>query len=217
MRVINERAKEAIMYKEKSSQWATFVRPALLALLLSLLLSGCASNVSPSTRYVLPKIDQPNAPESPGVELSISAVRLAHYLDVDGIIMQLDDVEMREAREHQWAEGLGRQLARNLRDALAVALQDVQVISGSTMSDNALTLALDVDEFHGRYDGYAITSGQWQLRDAQNRLVHFDSFQARQALDNDGYPALVRALSLSWTKIAGDIATTLTQRNYLPH
>lgn len=206
-----------MVHKEKKTrQWTQYARLALLALLIGLLLGGCASNVSPSTRYVLPKVNQPNAPESPRAELIINAVRLAHYLDVDGIMMQLDDIEMREAREHQWAEGLSRQLVRNLRDALAVALQDVQVVSGSTNRGDALTLQLDVDEFHGRYDGYAITSGQWQLRDAQNRLLHLDSFQARKALENDGYPALVRALSLSWTEVADDIATTLTQRSDLP-
>ncbi|MDR5898770.1 PqiC family protein [Halomonas vilamensis] len=164
---------------------------------------------------MLPNVDQPNAPESPRFALSIKAVRLAHYLDVDGIIMQLDDIEIREAREHQWAEGLSRQLGRNLRDALAIALKDIQVVNGNPSSGDALTLQLDVDEFHGRYDGYAITSGQWQLRDAQNRLLHLDSFQARKALENDGYPALVRALSLSWREVANDISTTLTQRNDL--
>ncbi|NYS61543.1 membrane integrity-associated transporter subunit PqiC [Halomonas salicampi] len=202
------------MYKEKKvTQWA---QPTLLALLLSLLLSACASNVTPPTRYVLLNDNQPHAPGSPKAELSIDTVRLAHYLDVEGIVMQLDDIEMREAREHQWAEGLNRQLARNLRDDLAVLLKEVQVVQGSTGSDDALTLQLDVDEFHGRYDGYAVASGQWQLRDAQNKLLHLDRFQARAALENDGYPALVRALSQSWKNVADDIASTLTQKGYLP-
>lgn len=201
------------MYKKKKvTQWA---QPTLLALLLSLLLSACASNVTPPTRYVLPNVNQPNAPESPKAELSIDTVRLAHYLDVEGIVMQLDDIEMREAREHQWAEGLNRQLARNLRDDLAVLLKEVQVVQSSTGSDDALTLRLDVDEFHGRYDGYAVASGQWQLRDAQNKLLHLDRFQERAALENDGYPALVRALSKSWKNVADDIASTLTQKGYL--
>lgn len=201
------------MYKKKKvTQWA---QPTLLALLLSLLLSACASNVTPPTRYVLPNVNQPNAPESPKAELSIDTVRLAHYLDVEGIVMQLDDIEMREAREHQWAEGLNRQLARNLRDDLADALKSVQVVNGNAGSGDALTLRLDVDAFHGRYDGYAIASGQWQLRDAQNKLLHLDRFQTRTALEDDGYPALVRALSKSWANVASDIASTLTQKGYL--
>ncbi|MGM0521167.1 MAG: PqiC family protein [Pseudomonadota bacterium] len=206
-----------MMYKEKkATQWAQCARPALLALLLSLLLSACASNVTPPTRYVLPNVDQPHAPETPKAELNIDTVHLAHYLDVEGIVMQLDDIEMREAREHQWAEGLNRQLARNLRDDLAVALKKVQVVQGNTGNDDALTLRLDVDEFHGRHDGYAIASGQWQLRNVQNKLLHLDRFRARAALENDGYPALVRALSQSWKNVADDIASTLTQKSFLP-
>lgn len=197
-------------------QWTQRAQPALLALLSSLLLSACASNVSPPARYVLPSDQPPTAPPIPKAELSLSAVRLAHYLDVEGIIMQLDDIEMREARDHQWAEGLDRQLARNLRDDLATALNEVQVVNGNAGSDDALTLQLDVDAFHGRHDGYAVASGQWQLRSAQNTLLHLDRFQAQTALTDDGYPALVRALDQNWASVARDIATTLTQSGYLP-
>ncbi|MYL24603.1 hypothetical protein GLV89_12530 [Halomonas alkaliantarctica] len=204
------------MDKEKNPQRTQCTQPALLALLLSLLLSACAGSVSPSTRYVLPSTQTPSSPQTPKAELSISAVRLAHYLDVEGIIMQLDDIEMREAREHQWAEGLNRQLARNLRNDLAAILDEVQVVSSNAGSEDALTLRLDVDEFHGRYDGYAVVSGQWQLRDGQNKLLHLDRFQVQTALETDGYPALVRALSQSWTSVADDIANTLIQRGYVP-
>ncbi|MCL7929134.1 PqiC family protein [Halomonas llamarensis] len=206
-----------MIYKgKKTTQWAQCARPALLALLLGLLLGACASSVSPPTRYVLPSVNQHHVPKSTKAELNINSVRLAHYLDVDGIIMQLDDIEMREAREHQWAEGLNRQLARNLRDDLAAALKEVQVVNSNAGSDNAFMLRLDVDEFHGRYDGYAVASGQWQLRDAQNKLLHVERFQTRTALKDDGYPALVRALSQSWKNVAADIASTLTQKGYLP-
>lgn len=197
-------------------QWTQRAQPALLALLSSLLLSACASSVSPPARYVLPSNQPSTAPQTPKAELSINAVNLAHYLDVEGIIMQLDDIEMREAREHQWAESLDRQLARNLRDDLATALKEVQVVNGPAGSNDALTLQLNVDAFHGRHDGYAVASGQWQLRNAQNTLLHLDRFQTQTALTDDGYPALVRALDQNWASVARGIATTLTQSGYLP-
>jgi len=140
--------------------------------------------------------------------------RLAHYLDVDGIVFQLDDIEMREAREHQWADTLANQLERNLRGSLAQALPAIRFSRAGGPSDGMLSLQLDIDEFQGRHDGYAIASGQWQLRDSNNALVYLDSFHARTALNNDGYPALVRALGQSWSDVALDIARTLEQKGF---
>lgn len=71
---------------------------ALLLLGLSLLLSACASSVTPPARYMLPSSPAVNAPVQPQATLKVSAPRLAHYLDVDGIVMQLDDIALNEAR-----------------------------------------------------------------------------------------------------------------------
>lgn len=177
-------------------------------MLLGLGLSGCASTVTPSSRYLLPST-APATPETPDTTLEISRLRLAHYLDVDGIVMQLDDIELHEAHEHQWAEGLDQQLARHLQANLSRALPNWRVIQGQSGNDNALSLHISIDQFQGRYDGYALASGQWQLRDAQNRLIHMASFNTQTALENDGYPALVRALGQSFEKANKDIAAEI--------
>ncbi|MBR9903335.1 MAG: hypothetical protein GYB15_05535, partial [Gammaproteobacteria bacterium] len=84
----------------------------LLLLLVCLLVSACASSVTPPARYMLPSAPLASTPQQPQGTLLVSSPRLAHYLDVDGIVMQLDDITLNAAREHQWAEGLGRQLER---------------------------------------------------------------------------------------------------------
>ena len=186
----------------------------VLALLLMPFLTACASSVSPPSRYMLPAISPSVTSASPQTHIQIPLPRLAHYLDVDGIVFQLDDIEMREAREHQWADTLANQLERNLRGNLAQTLPSVRFSRADGLSDGALSLYLDVDEFQGRHDGYAVTSGQWQLRDSKNILLYLGSFHARTALSDDGYPALVRALGQSWSDVAQDIAQTLEQRGY---
>lgn len=181
---------------------------------LSLLLSACASSVTPPARYMLPSSPAVDAPAQPQGTLQVRSLRLAHYLDVDGIVMQLDDITLNEAREHQWAESLVRQLERSLRAHLAHELPTVQVVREESNASNALTLQLEIDQFQGRYDGVAIASGQWQLRSASNELLALKSFTAKTELNEDGYPALVRALSTSWANSAAQIANQLHQGNY---
>ncbi|MBZ5488214.1 membrane integrity-associated transporter subunit PqiC [Halomonas aquamarina] len=179
-----------------------------------LALSACASSVTPPARYMLPDSQLVNTPSNPQGTLQVRAPRIAHYLDVDGIIMQLDDITLNEAREHQWAESLGRQLSRRLRSQLSRELPTIRVVREDGGQPQALTLRLDIDQFQGRHDGMAVASGQWQLRSADDELLALESFSAQTALDSDGYPALVRALSASWDKVALQIAEQVRQGNY---
>lgn len=188
------------------------LKTALLTSLLALL-AGCASSVTPPARYMLPAtpITSPAAGER---TLQIRTPRLAHYLDVDGVVMQLDDITLVEAREHQWAEALGRQLERSLRGRLSQELPRVRVVRAEGAASGAPTLTLEVDQFQGRYDGNAVASGQWQLRGADNQLLALESFSVETELDQDGYPALVRALGQSIDLAATQIARELRTGDY---
>ncbi|HBS82614.1 MAG: PqiC family protein [Vreelandella alkaliphila] len=181
---------------------------------LCIQLSACASSVTPPSRYMLPSENAVSSPNQPIGTLQVRAPRLAHYLDVDGIVMQLDDITLIEAREHQWAESIGRQLERALRAQLSQELTSIQVVHADGNAPEALTLLLEVDQFQGRHDGRAVTSGQWQLRGADNNLLALKSFSAETELQQDGYPALVRSLGESWDKVALQIANEIREGNY---
>lgn len=186
----------------------------VVLLSLSLLLSACASSVTPPARYMLPSSPMANAPVQPQGTLQLRSMRLAHYLDVDGIVMQLDDITLNQAREHQWAESIGRQLERSLRANLARELPTLQVVREESSAPSALTLQLEIDQFQGRYDGVAVASGQWQLRSPSNELLAMKSFTAETELSEDGYPALVRSLGESWDSVAAQIARQLRQGSF---
>jgi uncharacterized lipoprotein YmbA len=187
-------------------------RTSWLALLTGLLLlAGCASPTDPTNRYMLPDSGTAPSASSPaaGHLLVVQPPRLAHYLDVDGIVLQLDDITLNAARQHLWAEPLGRQLERGLRARLVERLPDTRIMpdEASLGRSEALRLRLEVDRFQGRYDGVAIASGQWQLLAADGRLLAMERFYTETELDDDGYPALVRALGSSWDQVASEIAS----------
>lgn len=193
------------------------LRHGVALLLLGGLLSGCASTVTPPARYMLPDsqlADNPLTPSAASTRttLGVRAPRLANYLDVDGIVMQLDDIALFEAREHQWAESLGRQLERGLRARLSRALPDYRVVRDEGNTSEAQVLRVEIDQFQGRYDGRAVASGQWQLLDAQGRLLDMQGFHAETELEDDGYPALVRALGKSVDSVADEIAARLRRQ-----
>ncbi|MBB3189014.1 PqiC family protein [Halomonas cerina] len=192
------------------------LRAPVLALLLSTWLAGCVTETAPTSRYALPDTTNATAPVAGAAatyRLVVSAPELARFLDVEGIILQLDDITLNEAQRHQWASPLGQQLARGMRRRLAVRLPDTRVMDraepAGTGASPSLTLHLEVDRFHGRFDGQAVAGGQWQLRNADGRLVALSPFTVTTELDADGYPALVRALGESWDKVADEIADAI--------
>ncbi len=187
-------------------------RMSWLALpIVLLLLAGCASSTAPANRYMLPNSTTALPADSPTPEhlLVVNSPRLAHYLDVDGIVLQLDDITLNAARQHLWAEPLERQLERGLRARLAEHLPGTRIMpdEASLGRSEALRLRLEVDRFQGRHDGVAIASGQWQLLAADGRLLAMERFHTETVLGDDGYPALVRALGSSWDQVAAEIAS----------
>ncbi|GHE19685.1 PqiC family protein [Halomonas urumqiensis] len=183
----------------------------IITALVALMLAGCASSSPAPQRYTLP-LEQTQAGAGADADhlLLMRQPRLANYLDVDGIVMQLDDITLVEARGHQWAEALGRQLERGLRARLTTRLPDTRVMLDEGGSrDPGMSLRLEVDRFQGRHDGLAIVGGQWQLRDADGVLLDLERFEVAVELEADGYPALVRALGTGWDRVADQLADTI--------
>ncbi|PMR74910.1 PqiC family protein [Billgrantia endophytica] len=183
--------------------------PWLAAVAAMLWLSGCATATAPADRFTLPGSETAPASTARAEHLLVvRAPHLAHYLDVDGIVLQLDDITLNAARQHLWAEPLGHQLERGLRARLAERLPDTRVVrdAGPIRDPSAVTLRLEVDRFQGHHDGLAIASGRWQLHAADGSLLAMEDFRAATELHDDGYPALVRALGSSWDRVAEQIA-----------
>ncbi|HSH49098.1 MAG TPA: ABC-type transport auxiliary lipoprotein family protein [Halomonas sp.] len=194
----------------------------LTALLCSALLAGCASSATPPSTYMLPVQDTPEtgAQHSAGAgeeapPLVLRTLRLAPFLDVKGIVFQLDDVRLREAGSHQWAEPLAAQLERGLRDRLASRLPQHRVLLDPALDGEtpALSLRVDIDRFQGHRSGHAVVAGRWQLRDARGEPLAHRRFAFKTPLEADGYPALVRALAEGLDRLADEISEQARNRN----
>ncbi|MGO2132379.1 MAG: PqiC family protein [Halomonas sp.] len=193
-----------------------FTIPKVLigALLIGSLLAGCASNVSPPSTYLLPSAASAGSSAAASVSgnaplLAIRAIHLAPFLEVKGIVFQLDDVRLQEASNHQWAEPLGAVIERGIRDRLADRLPQGRVMLNRDINADtpALSLQVEVDQFQGLHTGYAAVSGQWQLSDSANRTLVQRRFDIQVPLASDGYPALVRALSSGLDQLSDEIST----------
>ncbi|GED22764.1 PqiC family protein [Halomonas halmophila] len=187
----------------------------LTAALAALALSGCATSQTPVSQYTLP--DAPIGEHDIGAtaehQLVIRPIRLASYLDVEGIVLQVDELTVRAARTHQWAEPLGRQLERGLRDRLAARLPDTRVLldDATRRQDTPVALRIEMTRFQGRHDGQAIAEGRWQLRDASGELLALTPFRLTTTLQADGYPALVKALGANLDRLAEQLAGHIRQ------
>lgn len=181
-----------------------------MLLMLTLSLSACFQSNPPvkTERYSLPEVSAPQQ-ASPSVSttthtLLLNRIQLADYLDTDRIVIQLDDITMRPARDHLWVDNLSQELRRGLRTRLASRLGHVTVIDpqpGLAAASNSLNIT--IDQFHGHMQGYAVLSGQWQ---SVGSSLPPQSFRFTTPLAEDGYPALVRALGHNLDLLCDQIA-----------
>jgi uncharacterized lipoprotein YmbA len=192
----------------------------LTALLLAALIVGCSSS-SPgdeTTHYLL--TDQSAVVEPGGGRqlLRVERVALASYLDGEGIVMQTSEVAIRAARNHLWADDLAAQLHRDLMGRLAEQLDGVRVLGPDQRvrgpGREVMELTVTLDRFQGRFDGYAVVGGKWQLLDDQGEVRAGQRFRRERPLERDGYPALVSSLKQAWMGIVAGIADGVSQAGW---
>jgi hypothetical protein len=71
-------------------------------------------------------------------------------------------------------------------------------------------IAIDVRQFHGGADGYAVIEASWRAYSLPDRKLKASrNFVDREALETDGYQALVAAQSRLLSRLAADIASGL--------
>ncbi|MFD1006665.1 PqiC family protein [Oceanisphaera ostreae] len=185
----------------------------LLACATLLGLAGCAGSTTAPTTYMLPSTAADQQYHKP-LAIMVSPVRIAGHLDSEGIVMQLNDIEVYQARQHLWAEGISQQLQQQLQQRLAITLPQAQVVSKGQPLQAQLPvrdIRVNVTRFQGQHGGGALAEGQWQLLNEAGNLIKQRSFSISTPLEDDGYPALVRALGKAWDQLADTIALEITK------
>jgi hypothetical protein len=184
---------------------------APLCAMLILCLTACTKPLMQSQVYFLPAPQAQTVaiPQSGAKLLQIKPVQLADFLDKQGLVLQLDDITLNQAKNHLWAEDLRQQINRGLRERLNQQQPDFWAVGPSTPAD--FRLFIEIDAFHGRYDGVAITSGEWQLKNTKGDVLKLASFRYETKLNERGYPALVRALGQNLDKLGSELNQSLSE------
>ena len=186
---------------------------ALLAGATLLLMAGCASQTLQPSSYMLPA-STPEQEYSSALAVSIAPIRLSGLLDNQGIVMELNDIEVHQARNHLWAEDLAVQLQQQLQQRLSLSLPQAQIVARGQPLQAGLPqreVRVSVTGFQGSYDGSAIVQGQWLLLDEKGQLLQQKYFRIEQPLTADGYPALVRTLGAAWDQVSAQLAQALAE------
>lgn len=178
-----------------------------------LLMAGCANKTVQTSSYMLPA-STPEQQYSNALAVAIAPIRLSGLLDNQGIVMELNDIEVHQARHHLWAEDIDVQLQQQLQQRLSLSLPQAQIVAKGQPLHAGLPqreVRVRINAFQGSYSGNAIVQGQWLLLDEQGQLLKQHNFRIEQPLPADGYPALVRALASAWDQVSEQLAATLAE------
>lgn len=186
---------------------------ALLVGATLLALAGCASKTVQPSSYMLPT-SAPEQQYSSALAVAVAPIRLTGLLDNQGIVMELNDIEVHQARQHLWAEDIGIQLQQQLQQRLTLSLPNAQIVTKGQPLQTGLAqreVRVSVNGFQGSYNGNAIVQGQWLLLGENGQLLKQKNFKVEQPLTADGYPALVRTLGSAWDQVSEQLAAALAE------
>ncbi|AMG31569.1 hypothetical protein AL542_15325 [Grimontia hollisae] len=184
---------------------------------ISMLLLGCSSSVENATRfYVLPELDPVVVDRDESLPLMmVKKVELASYLESAGIVYRTSETEVIQARNNQWAESIRGQITQYLIQSLRQSQSKYWPVSSEAFNAESddVTLRVSLDKFNGAFTGNAEVSGEWELVRENGAFVMSEVFSIEVPLEQDGYAALVSALSLGTQKLARDIAEKIAVRD----
>jgi len=186
----------------------------ILIALLAVCLTACSGPAT--TKYyqlttpqgaALPHVSSSGFGGSPK-RLWVQSINLPDALASTGIAFQTSEVQYRLAEQNLWASPLDQQLQQTLVTNLSNLLPN-WLVTNTLVEDEPDSLTVTVTAFQGRWDGHAVVKGYW-LYQHQGETIR-QPFEIVVALKDDGYPALVQALSAAWYQEAQQIASQINQ------
>lgn len=172
------------------------------------LLASCASG---SKSFYVLTADGPT-PSGGGIGIGVGPVTLAEYIDRPNLVMAESANQLSVAEDHRWAGDLAASVTRVTTANLGRQFNTGNVRSYPWQSDDGIRyqITLDIRQFHGGADGYAVIEAGWRAYSLPDRKIKASrTFVDREPLEADGYQALVAAQSRLLSRLAQDIAKGL--------
>ncbi|USH05391.1 ABC-type transport auxiliary lipoprotein family protein [Grimontia kaedaensis] len=194
------------------------MKKPLLGLLFAALLAGCSSTPDLATKtYLLPKAKSSDAAlrKSQPI-LLIQTVKVAGYLAGEGIAYQTSDTEIVIAQNNLWGESLSQQVTERLVNQLRTYQTDYWPMypNASLNSVEMPRLQVNINRFDGDYLGNATVAGDWVLLGADGDVIESRTFYAQEPLEDEGYQALVNALSKALDSAVRNIGFDLNKVSF---
>ncbi|KFI21635.1 PqiC family protein [Nitrosococcus oceani] len=189
-------------------------RSPIILVAVAFILSACATTPHQPWLYSL---TTPPAGTTPPSEarvarkaLIVNQIYAAEFLQHSGIVYKTAPNRLSVARQHRWAAPLTVQLHQYIYNRLTTQLPSIAVYPNiSSAPLKAWQLTVEFNSFHGRFDGKAVVAGSWRLRNGNGDVVAQSSFKQDTPLAEDGYEALVAALSKGLARVTDSIASTI--------
>ena len=174
-----------------------------------LLLSACSSQPVEKRKYTLHPVTLETGYRT-APSIALGKIELAPYLRHEGIVIETNAGEVRNAKHNLWAESLSYSVRRYVQVQLREALDAPVALHAATSSDVAQTIDVLVHQMHGTESGTVKIVASWQVRgsSADDTTVETE-FVATEKLTADGYPELVRGHKLLLDALAREIAAAL--------
>ncbi|MDV6251734.1 membrane integrity-associated transporter subunit PqiC [Vibrio sp. EA2] len=181
-------------------------------LLISALLAGCSS--APETTgsmYLLPQSESQVSSSSVVTErplLVVRPVELASYLNDSGIVYRTSESQIIQAKQNHWAQNISEQITQRIIADLRHKQSHYWPVKMHSLIDQSSEnkLQLSLNKFNGNYQGNAELEGEWMLINADGKVRLRSQVSILMPLQDDGYDALVKALSDGLSNLTDNMA-----------
>ena len=134
-------------------------------------------------------------------------VTIAPYINQPGLVLETATGEVHAAQYHLWAEPIYDSVRHQLMTEISQIRKED--ILPADLARTPTVLDIRIDQLHGTNQGTAKLVAYWWLRRDQQVQAMYQ-FAQEQALEADGYQALVAAEEHLLRQLAKSIAATMT-------
>lgn len=176
---------------------------------LVLLFAGCASqSIEPNYYLLRPTAELYSRTLVPSEDFTLGEVKIASYVDQQGLLLETKAGEIRPARQHLWAEPM----YESVRTFLALEISRIKGVDifAAKFNKDAIIVDIRIDQLHGTHDGRAILAAYWWLREGNEMLASYQYAESR-TLSRDGYGALADAQKALLSDLAEKISASLVR------
>jgi len=192
---------------------------ATVALVLATGQSACMFRASPDSfrYYTLASSTEPPVQSASTLRVGLGPVTLPGYLSGPSLVTRVDDTRVRYDEGDRWAEPLGKQFTRTLREDLSRALGGARIIDYAWYPSAPVDVAVAVTVLAFEVDttGAATLTADWALRDPHSHQVGYEGQSAivepgRGTSEKETGDAAVAALSRALAQLSREIAVAIS-------